>query len=512
MIDPEQPSRAPAFALAAAGFTTAVANAQVAWMVSFADPFVGALPAFFVLLGGAGVATAIKLAHPRAWARKVGAALLAAYLSGVPWGLWLLFQGLFTALLVLAPLVAVVAAAMLAVTWRATGRAAALRAIAEAETEKLMREALAGAEAPARPDRPWLLPTLYGAFGLPISAFALVLFAPDTWAWAEVRARALLAGRNPLASTFVAAATDYPYTGSPLAWYLDYEGRFVSLPEDDILAVADAIADDVAWRLTAATGETDPVAAERALWAQGRGRALPLWIAAALRDRHAFYSVESLFSRSFNPDIHVLPETIHLDCDQLVYVFLHVAWRLDLAMSAVPSPLHVYLRYAGPDGEPPLWVETTQFRRIDVNGGRVDFMGRGIGEEFFIDAAYYPSGRGGSWADPAVVSAAGLYQPWTERDIRDSIVANVVAGLRRNRIDAPYVAEMEAALPGTRDLTLVSNLYGTWLETAKTALAAGNRGEARAAAERARAIRSEFGALVIYADLEEEEVLAAVGG
>ncbi len=502
--------RAAAFAVAAAGFTALVAGGQEAAMVIFRDAFTGALPLVFMAFGAAAVGVGWKLAHPRAWARLAAAPLLFVLaLAGGPWALWLMWNGLFTALSVLGPLFAFVAAVLLAVSWREIGRAAALRALAEAETEKLMREAMAlDGEAP--PKRTWLLPAMYAVVGVPAGLFALAVFAPETWAWGEVRVRGLLAGRTPFGSAFVERATAYPYSGSPLAWYLDYEGRWVDLPKDDVLAVGDAIADEVAWRLAAATGEDDPVEAERALWAAGRERELPLWIAASLRDRNVYYSPESLFSRSFDPEVHVLPDTVHLDCDQLAYVFLHVAWRLDLAMAAVPSPMHVYLRYGGPDGQAPMWVETTRFRHIDIAGDRVDFMGRGIGEDFFIDADYYPSGRGGSWASAEVVDAAGLYQPWEERDIRDSIVANVMVGLEQGGVKAPFVAELEAHLLGSRAITLVSNLYMHHLEAARAALEAGNRDEARAAAERARAVRAGNGALVIYVDREEDAILDAL--
>jgi hypothetical protein len=214
-------------------------------------------------------------------------------------------------------------------------------------------------------------------------------------------------------------AQAYPYSGSPLEWYLDYESRWVPLAKDQVLGVADDIADEVVWRLSAATGTSDPVEGERRLWAAQDQEQLPLWVADRLRARNVYYSPESLFSRSFDPDLHVVPGTVHLDCDQLVWIFLHVAWRLDLAMSAVPSPMHVYLRYAGPEGQAPLWVETTQFRRVDEDGNRVDFMGEGIGETFFIDEDYYPSGRGGTYATQEIATAAGFWAPWAERDIRD---------------------------------------------------------------------------------------------
>ncbi|MDP2309972.1 MAG: hypothetical protein Q8P18_28395 [Pseudomonadota bacterium] len=505
-------SRIAAFSVAAAGFIGLVAAGQESAMVIFRDAFTGALPLVFMAAGVVGIAMGWKLAHPRAWARPVAAfALVLLGCAGAPWSVWLMVNGLFTALSILAPPFAILALVLLGVAWRDIGRTAALRAVAEAETASLLaqaqKEILAAGGDPGPPERPWLLPFVYGVVSVPIALFAVAVFAPETWSWGEVRASGILAGRNPFASSFVAHATAYPYEGSPLAWYLDYEDRWVDLEKEDVLAVADSIAEDVAWRLVAATDIADPVEAERALWASGRQEELPLWIAGALRERNVYYSLESLFSRSFNPDVHVLPDSVHLDCDQLAYIFLHVAWRLDLAMAAVPSPMHVYLRYGGPDGQAPLWIEATRFRHVDIDGTRVDYMGKGIGESFFIDGEYYPSGRGGSWASGDVVDAAGLYQPWTERDIRDSVVANVMVGLERHGIEAPYAGELEAHLAGSREITLVSNLYGHYINTALAAMKDGKRDDARAAAQRAQAIRASHGALVIYVDRQEERML-----
>ncbi|MFZ5475420.1 MAG: hypothetical protein ACOZNI_01485 [Myxococcota bacterium] len=499
-------ARVAAFFLAATGFATVVAAGQVAAMVIFPNALVGALPFVHVAFGVASLVVALKLAHPRAWARVAALfVLLALTCGGGPWALWLMWNGLFTALSVMAPAFALFTLVLVAVSWGDVGRVARVRAEAEAETARLMREA---GVATASSGRGWM--AVYALMAVPVGLFGVLIFAPETWAWAEVRVRGLAAGRNPFGSAWVERATAYPYGGSPLQWYLEYEAKWVPLPVESVMAVADGIADDVAWRLAAETGARDPVEAERALWAAGRQKELPLWIAAALRDRNAYYSVESLFSRSFDPEVHVVPDTVHLDCDQLVYVFLHVAWRLDLAMQAVPSPMHVYLRYGGPDGGEPLWVETTQFRHVDIRGDRVDFMGDGIGKEFFIDADHYPSGRGGTWAAASVVDAAGLYQPWTERDIRDSIVANVMVGVKRAGLDVPYVAELEAHAAGSRELTLVNNLYVAHLEAMRAALDAGDAAGAQAAAEDARAVRADAKGLIIYNDAEEEQVLAGL--
>lgn len=502
--------RVAAFSLAAAGIVAAVAGAQISSMVIFRDAFTGALPLVEVGLGITSIFLAIKLSHPRGWARVAGVAVVSVLLcGGMPWTAWLAYSGLFTALAVLSPMLAFLSLVLLAASWREVGTVARVRAAAEAETAVLMAQAMGGTTSP--PERAWLLPVIYGLVAIPAGLFAIALLAPETWTWGEVRVRGMMVGRSPFGSSFVERATAYPYAGSPLEWYLDYEDRWVDLPKEDVLAVADRIAENTAWRLAAATGSPDPVEGERRLWADGRAKELPLWIAEELRGLNAFYSPESLFSRSFDPEVHTVPDTIHMDCDQLVYLYLHVAMRLDLAMSAVPSPMHVYLRYAGPSREPPIWVETTQFRHIDINGQRVDFMGAGIGEDYFIDEQYYPSGRGGTWASSEITIAAGYYTPWTDRDIEDTIVANVMLGAKRAGVDVPYAQELEAHLAGTREVTLATNLYLHYLQAAEQALAAGKRDEARASALEARRVRASHGALVLYIDASEERILVEVG-
>jgi len=500
-----------AFALFTTGFAAAAAGLQFGAFFIALDPVARVAPWLQLVLGLGLIGTAVPYARPRAWVR-IPALLLLLLLMGlsVPWVGWMAWNGAFTPLAVFAPAIGFIALLLLVASWRDVGRESARQRAVERENARILAEALANpdplAPPPPRENR-WFLPAV-GSLGLPLlTLFGLAVFAPAVLGWAGTRASGVLAGRSPFTAGWVGTPEAYPYSGSPFLWYLEYESRWVPLPEAEIAAVADQVADEVAWKLAAETGEGDPVAAERQLWTEGRQTALPLWIAEALRGRGAFYRPESLLSRSFDPEIHALPDTVHLDCDQLVYLFLHVAWRLDLAMEAVPSPAHVYLKWSAPDGDAALYVETTQFRRVDVSGNRVDFMGQGIGEDFFIDPDYYASGKGGTWASDALVTAAGLYQPWRERDIRDSIVANVLVGLERQRIDAPFQAEMEARLEGSRDITLVANLYGRYLDEAEAAFAAGDPVAARGAAVRAQALRASHGVLVVRGEPVEEAMI-----
>lgn len=493
---------AAAFALAAVGIAALGAGFQVFALVLFRSPTANLVPWLEMAAGAGFVWLAPQLAHPRRWAPALAlAALVALGLASGAWAAWLLLVGFASPLLLLVPAATLPAIGLLLAAWAELRRVAAVRAAAEAEFAQLR---------PAPTGNRWLLPLAYTGLGLLLVPVLLLLFAPARAQWLVTRGRGLLAGRSPFAAARVEQAVDYPYGGSPLAWYLETEARFTPVPVEAVLEVADGLSDDVAWRLSAATGLADPVEAERALWAAGRQRELPEWIAEELRARQVFYAPESLFSRSFDPEAHLLPDQVHLDCDQLVWVFLHVASRLDLAMSAVPSPLHVYLRYAGPAGEPPLYVETTEFRSVERSADRVDFMGEGVGDGFWIAEDHHASGRGGTWASPELVAAAGLYQPWTEADIRDAILGNVLVGVTEAGLPVDAVAEAEKVVAGSRDITLVANLYRAHVEAAQGALRAQDRERARAEAERARAMRAEFGPLVVSIEAVEEEILAGL--
>jgi hypothetical protein len=514
---PTQPGilvRGAGFCIAATGFVAFMAGAQIAAFFILTDPLARAVPELEMLLGGALVVTGTALAIPKGWAR-LPAVLLPVALGAisVPWVLWLAWQTVFSPLALMVPVGAAGSFVSALVAWREAGRVA--RAIAEVDKEnaRLLAEALRNPDPlwdPPKPTNGWFLPLVGGVLAVPVAGFLLVVIAPTLADWAETRVQGILAGRMPFASAWVETPTSYPFAGSPFAWYLDYESKWIDLPRDTILATADAIADETAWKLAAATGTADPVEGERRLWADGREQLLPLWIAESLRARGAYYSPESLLSRSFDPNVHLTPDTIHLDCDLLVYLYMHVGWRLDLAMEPVPSPLHVYLRYSAPDGSRSLYVETTQFRHIDIAGNRVNFLGAGIGEDYFIAEDYYSSGKGGTWAAPDVVEAAGLYQPWKERDIRDAIVANVLVGVKHTGKDVPFIPEAEARADGSREITLVSNLFEDYIDAGRAALADGKLDEAEAYATKAADLRRTHGAVVIFGDPLEETLRGEV--
>ncbi|MCB9739548.1 MAG: hypothetical protein H6747_09795 [Deltaproteobacteria bacterium] len=498
-------------ALGLAGVAAVLGALQAEALLVFADPWLAWWPRAAGLLGVVAIVASVRMVALRPGARALAlAALLPIAIGGPPFAWALLGRGIITGMAWLGPLFATTATLLLALGWRDHGArlatATQLRADA-AEWGRGPRDADDLGEPPPPPGLPLAFHAALAMLLLPFAALVLAIASPPTFSWLEVRSRGLLAGRMPFANAFVATADRYPYSGSPYGWYLAEEARFVALDQRAALAFADTVAEEVTWQLAAETGISDVRAAERALWAAGDGAAIPRWIAAALRRHGVVYHEESLFSRSFDPKLHLVPGTVHMDCDQLVYLFLHVAWRLDLQMLAMPAPLHLYLRYNGPDGEV-VTVETTRFRPLRRRRGTAE--DDSLGEGFLIDEDHYSSGRAGAWASADLIRAAGLYTPWTERDIRDAVLANVLVGLRSHRIEVDFVGESESRLDGTRDITLVANLYGYRVDQAKQALSQQDDALAREHALAARELRRRFGPLVVRTAKVEEDVLRSL--
>ncbi len=318
---------------------------------------------------------------------------------------------------------------------------------------------------------------------------------------------------------FPALRSRYTYSFSPIDAYLAYEGRFLTVDAELVGLLVDGIAEDVGWRMLLATGAEDTVSAEARLWARGEGRQIPEWIAESLAEAGVIYAQETLLSRSVDPALH---DTVlyHLDCDLISHVFLHVGYRLDLDLREINSPLHTYLYYAGPEGEP-LYIEPTAFRQTRVRDGMVEVGRIGVGPGFFIREDYHQQ-RGSVRASPELIAAAGFYELATERDIRDGIVSEVMVGLSglarregdQERLEAVGV-ELSANLEGTRDPNLVSNLFLHHLHQGEAALAAGDLLRAQESVDAARRIRANHDALLVHSEpmelVLEAQVLAASG-
>ena len=476
-------TKAAGYGVACTGILAVAAGVQVSAFFTIRTPWAHDVPAIEMVIGVIAIVAGGMLAVSRAGARPVALlANLALIAPGFAWLIWLTMNGVCSPIQAFVPAFALASTVPVLLSWREVGRLAAFRRTVATENARLLAEATASADPLF--SVPQTSTTAGKVFGVVagstllgvVGTLVMAVVAPETQENAALRGQGLLLGANPFAYPRAASPhVDYPYTGSPLRWYADYEDRWLDLDLDAITGFADGVASDVAWRLAVEARTADLDAAERVLWEQKRQSQIPLWIAAAIRRRGVFYHGESLLSRSFDPELNVVPDTIHLDCDQLVYVFLDVAEQLDLAMFAVPSPIHMYLQYDAPEkgaGES-LTLETTAFRKVDIDGNHIDFLGEGLGENFFIDADFHASGRSGTGATPAMIEAARYYQPAEERIIRDAIVANVLVGLGENDLEVPKRAEMEAHEQGSHDATLVANLFTLYLQDGRTALGNG---------------------------------------
>ena len=505
-----EPLRFPPYAHAAGmvvlvgGLFVAFSGAQVLLLVHTRWPW-SAAPIALLVLGALALPVGGLMGNARPLAAVAGCAVgaLNAALS-LAWALYAASNGLVALL----PFVASAASAVGAL-------GAALVVVPFQRYERARRRLFAPepgeheVPVPASP-RPWPQIAALG-FGLSLGAAVFgALFAPEQAdrVFLEIKLLSRLRA-PPAADAFTSTRQDYVYPGSPFLEYLSYEGRFVDFDATRAAAFADEIAEDVGWRMLLETGAPDIAEAERGLW-QDRPERVPLWIAEALRDRGVFYFPESLLSRSFDPDLHEGEGEIHLDCDQLAHLFVHVAWRLDLDMRQVQSPFHMYVSWRPPQGvsAEPLTVETTNFRRVDIRGRRVDYLGQGIGDDFIIDADYHRSGRSGVRASPDLIAAAGLYEPASARDVSDAIIANVLVGVHERDPAFNVRAEAETRLDGTRSYVLVSNLYRWTLTDARAALSDMDARGALALARSAERVRLGHPDLLLSPDPEEERVIA----
>lgn len=498
-------------ALIVAGLFTAATGAQVLVMVTVRGPW-APVPWGLVALGALAVPVGGALTNARAWALPVGLALGGLSVAGnAAWGVFAAINGFVALIPFFSVLLALLAGGLTLAAIGPVRQYAAWQAqLFAPEPSETAQTTGAPQVTPARRTA-W--PQLVAGAGALSMGGAVVgmIQAPEAAERAWLQLRLLATARPPpSADAFVEAREDYPYPGSPFLEYLDYEARFLSFDHAAASAFADSVAEEVGWRMMVHTGARDVGEAERRLWEAGEGRRVPLWFAAALRAADVFYYPESLLSRSFDPELHGERGSVHLDCDQLAHLFAHVGWRLDLDVREVPSPFHVYLRYGPPEGlsGEALTIEATNFRRIDVSGNRVDFLGEGIGDDYLIPEDYHASGKSGTYADPSLVEAAGLYQPATARDVSDGIVANVVVGLRERGIAAPWTEELRARVEGTRSYVLVSNLHTWTLEDARAALDEGDAARAVTLAESAVALRDRMADLVLVSDPEDRIVLA----
>jgi len=342
---------------------------------------------------------------------------------------------------------------------------------------------------------------------------------------------------------FASEHADFAYDQSPLVTYLEVEKAHIDFDDAEILATADRIAEEVAWKMLFFTGTHDVVEAEQMMWqwrAEKLGandgitalpddpaRKIAEWIANRIEYERIIYGPEALLSRSFDTD-QMVGGYFHMDCDQLSHFFLHVAWRLDLDIREVSSPKHTYLAYVGPADVPgePVTIEATEFRRTVERNGSVDMAGHGIGEMFFMHPDHHKR-YGRTRAVPELVDRAGYYQYRTDADIADVIVAEVTRGISAmNHLDntdpladeaaraarrasfEQILATMEDELPQSHEPGLVTNTWLAHVRAGRAAMSDGDPATALRHGVRAGEIREAFGVLVIYTE-PIEEVLEA---
>jgi hypothetical protein len=197
-------------------------------------------------------------------------------------------------------------------------------------------------------------------------------------------------------------------------------------------------------------------------------------------------------------------------------VFLHVAWRLDLDIREVLSPLHRYLEYVGPADVAghAVIVEPTQFRgtgKAGADDGNSPFE---VGPRFFMHDNEL-SKYGHVKATKALTEAAGFYTHATDADMVDGAVSEVMVGMTRkwelDTLDAPgeadaadrwekadrVIAELEGRQATTRMPNLVSNLQLAHWRAFRWALTLGDLERAERHVARLEALKAEREALLI---------------
>lgn len=489
---------AAALSLLFGGAITALAGIQI---VVFFEVWGSArfVPWIQLALGVGMAATASPVSLGRFRPALIGLSLsIVGGFVGAAWLLFALANTLVSPLLAIAPAADLLAALLLLPALPAVRRHEEARAALMAEREGWLGE-------PSR-DSPW--PATIGLLVSLLVASPLVLtaVAPSIADRLWLQLAALQLGVLPTAANVQAAEkVDFAYPWSPFAHYLQVESGIEPFDTALASAWADDLAVEVGLRLLSHTGTSDLSAAEVALWEQGQQEELPRWIARGLRDRGAFYHQESLLRRSFDPTRHRPGQEQHLDCDQLVYVFTHVAERLDLDMRPVPAVSHVYLHYRAPAGAAgeTVVVETTEFRTIEVERDRINYAGEGLGDDFIVPADWHRSGKGGTWASASLTQAARLYEPAEPDDVHDFITSEIALGLRREDPARDVRPLLEAELPGTHDYALVSNLHGLYVDAAREAAKAGDVERALAEGRKAMEVRAAFPDLVSLNDRVE---------
>jgi hypothetical protein len=291
---------------------------------------------------------------------------------------------------------------------------------------------------------------------------------------AGVRARVLLAGHDPRPPPFTEVHVDFPVDTSPFAAALALDDAATPEARARMLTAADAVAGELGWWLLSETGTTDVHAAESALWARDHDPdALAQRWARELRVA-GVYS-RPAFGVHFDPAPDHSPTYVHPD--ELLWVFLHVAWRLDLRASVVPSPVHWYVLLREPGGAGVRGVETTCFRCPDDAEPSV-----GLRLTFAED--FYPSGVGG-------IRNPEPLPPGTYVEVAPDALAGItLASVERRSVpDLPRLAAHLRAHP--TDAGVAELLFRSALDRGVDAARAGRWDEVTVTAEALAELRRE---------------------
>jgi hypothetical protein len=231
-------------------------------------------------------------------------------------------------------------------------------------------------------------PFVVGAVLLAIAMAVSVYLRPDLLEQASEKADLWLAGAGLRADPFASKRVDHPYPDSPLAEALRLEEQLGPTDRDAVLAWADDLAHDMGLWLLRETGSTDVAAAEDALWDAARQDAFALELARQLRNREVYARQQHRLSGIDGPPLYVHP-------DELAWIGAHVAFRLDLRMRLLRSPVHHYLVWTSPSGQLGRTVELTNFRRVDALGKLVASDEPSVGRRLIGPEDLFPSGAGG---------------------------------------------------------------------------------------------------------------------
>jgi hypothetical protein len=317
----------------------------------------------------------------------------------------------------------------------------------------------------------------------------------------------LAGGGNPLADPFASGRVDQRYAESPLAVSLALEAGLAdgrgAVDADGLLAFADDIARDLGFWLLARTGASDIEAAERALWErEHEPDAFAVAWAGELQRRKVYAREAERLSDGVEPEGRYR----YAHPDELVLLLLHVAWRLDLGIDLVRSPVHRYATWREPGGPGLRGIEPTCFQRVDMLGKVVPSDEPSVGRRLTFPPEHYPSGAGGI-RNPSPLPA-GAYEPVSPAGLAGDLLVRLAARYGGG-IEA-LEAKLAAVAGADADPAVVQAVYRIRLADG---VAAWERGDA-SALERLRddastleRLRTDRGGLL--PDAPDEAALAA---